>query len=676
MSAKLRSRALAYLIGLSAAATVTSVACFNHPAEKVSEMVCSTDLQCPVGYTCRVPGAKGGCRPRGEPPTADASFDASSDAVSDGAGGSEAGTQRDLPLVQDGKDAPIGSGGVPGLDAATGGTIGSGGAGGVDGSPVDAFDGPAATGGTTADAFTGTGGAGGTEAVGGSTGGGGIGASGGTTSSGGVSGTGGVLPTGGVIGTGGTTSAGGVTGTGGVLPTGGVIGTGGTSSTGGVPGTGGTTTTPSYALTVSFANTTSAGTVNIMPGNTTCVAPTACTRTFDPSTTVTLTAKPTNTGATVTSVLTGWTGACAAIGPLRTCLLTINAATSTTVRFEPLTANLVFATSGIYAGNLGSALAYQTQCNALAAGAGINNATNDAYIAWLAATNYSPLTLLGSSRGWVRTDLLPWIDDMPTALSTGAVLYPVAYDENGVRVIGGVLAGLSLTGTLGSYNCSDWTDSSKLMNSSTTHSAGKGWVYNNMGVSDCTMTSRVLCLMKGRNTPVTATPVAGKRIYLTRSAWSPGGGLASADSKCLADAPSGVVSAKAVLVASNRALSSVLPPATVYVRPDGVKVGTGADIAAAMSAWIGPATIESSVAQDGSGSYVDQATMQLAWTGVNREGSADTDTCRDWTSGASTLSATAGCTGTGWYWSGSCAGRPCDYNTASSAVIGLYCAEQ
>jgi hypothetical protein len=39
----------------------------------------------------------------------------------------------------------------------------------------------------------------------------------------------------------------------------------------------------------------------------------------------------------------------------------------------------------------------------------------------MAATNYAPATLLGATRGWVRADLLPWIDNMATALYTGAV---------------------------------------------------------------------------------------------------------------------------------------------------------------------------------------------------------------------------------------------------------------
>jgi hypothetical protein len=428
-----------------------------------------------------------------------------------------------------------------------------------------------------------------------------------------------------------------------------------------------------YTLTLSFAGA-GAGTVVIQPGNTICTAPTTCTATYDSGANASLTAKPTNGGATVSSVLSGWTGACATIGPRRVCSLGISGATATTARFDTLPANLVFATSSTFPGNLGSALAYQSQCNTLATAAGINNATNDAYIVWLAATNYNPVTLLGSTRGWVRADLLPWIDDMTATLSSGAVYYPVAYDENGQRVIGYTLAGMTGTGTaLTGYNCNDWTNSTGLVSDGHTHAGSKGWFYNNVGFGSCGVAERVLCVMKGTNTPVTVTPVAGKKIYLTKSGWVPGGGLSAADTKCLADAPTSVTAAKAILVASTRALTDVLGATTVYVRPDGVKVGTGAEIVQALNSYYAPATIESAVTQDGDGNFVNTGVAQLLWTGVSSQGTADKDTCRDWTSAASTDTGTGGGVATGW----SAAGR--DGNFAcnnSSAQIFLQCAEQ
>jgi hypothetical protein len=435
-----------------------------------------------------------------------------------------------------------------------------------------------------------------------------------------------------------------------------------------IPPDAGSTDTGQYTLTLSFAGA-GAGTVIIQPGNTTCTAPTTCTATFATGASITVTAKPTNSGATVSSVLSGWTGACAANGPRRVCYLTISGATSTTARFDTLPANLVFVTSGTFPGDLGSALAYQSRCNSLAAEAGINNATNDAYIAWLAATNYAPVTLLGSTRGWVRADLLPWIDDMAAALSSGAVLYPAAYDENGRRVIDHTLSGMNGNGGASAgANCKDWTDSTLMAVHGHTHASGPGWPYNNAGVAPCGMAFRMLCVMKGANTRVTVTPVAGKKLYATKSAWVPGAGLSAADAKCLADAPASVTAAKAVLVASARALTDVLGEATIYVRPDGVRVGTGAEVIQALNTSTAPASIESGATQDGDGNFVNS----LTWTGISYQGTADKDTCRDWTSTASTDTGTGGYPSSGW----SCAGKCGSFACGNPAGLLLECAEQ
>jgi hypothetical protein len=430
-----------------------------------------------------------------------------------------------------------------------------------------------------------------------------------------------------------------------------------------------------YTLTVSFAGS-AAGTVVIQPGGQTCTSPTACTATFDAGANVTLTAKPSN-GSAVTSVLSGWTGACAGNGPYRFCTLTMNADTSTAARFDRLPANLVFATSSSFAGNLGSAAMYQAQCNQLATAAGINTTTNDAYVVWMAASNYAPVSLLGTSRGWVRADLMPWIDVMSTALSTGNVWYPVAYDENGQRIIATTLAGMSQTGAVSTgLNCSDWTDATVNSSHGSTHAAGRGWTYNNVGVSSCENPNHLICVMKGANVQVTVPAIAGKRIYISKAPWVPAGGVSAADSRCLGDAPTGVTNAKAVLVASTRALSDVLGAATVYVRPDGVRVGTGAEIISAMNNGTAPASIESPVTQDGGGAYVDVGNVQGLWTGLTYNGTTDKDTCRDWTSSATSDSGTMGGPADGWEFAGKDGSFACNNSFGGRGIVYLQCAEQ
>jgi len=115
--------------------------------------------------------------------------------------------------------------------------------------------------------------------------------------------------------------------------------------------------------------------------------------------------------------------------------------------------------------------------------------SGDTAVAALKAID-DPLARLGATRGWVRADLLPWIDGMATALATGAVYYPTAYDENGQRVIGNTLSGMGNTNALyRGQNCNDWTDAGLNASHGHTHAGGKGWPSNNVGVSSCAIAS-------------------------------------------------------------------------------------------------------------------------------------------------------------------------------------------
>ena len=131
-----------------------------------------------------------------------------------------------------------------------------------------------------------------------------------------------------------------------------------------------------------------------------------------------------------------------------------------------------------------------------------------------------------------------------------------------------------------------------------------------------------------------------------------------------------MTAAKAILVTSTRALTDVLGATTVYVRPDGVRVGTGAEVVQAMNgSSVAPATIESAVTQHGDGSFADGS---YVWTGVARQGTGDKDTCRDWTSAAATDTGTIGGLATGWVCAGSCGNFACNSWTG----VFLQCAEQ
>jgi hypothetical protein len=66
----------------------------------------------------------------------------------------------------------------------------------------------------------------------------------------------------------------------------------------------------------------------------------------------------------------------------------------------------------------------------------------------------------------------------------------------------------------------------------------------------------------------------------------------------------------------------------------------------------------------------------MLWTGLSSVGTADKDTCRDWTSSASTDSATIGAVATGWSYAGRDGSFGCNNDWLGSNIVFLQCAEQ
>ena len=133
-----------------------------------------------------------------------------------------------------------------------------------------------------------------------------------------------------------------------------------------------------HALEVTRVGT---GSVTSTPAGIACGA--TCSGIFEHGTDVTLAARTTNGSNTFFS---GWAGDCAGARPFHDCTVAVTAARAATASFSSMTQTLLFVSSTTFATNLGSATAYDTQCNLLATAAGINNAAGTAYIAWISSS--------------------------------------------------------------------------------------------------------------------------------------------------------------------------------------------------------------------------------------------------------------------------------------------------
>ncbi len=363
---------------------------------------------------------------------------------------------------------------------------------------------------------------------------------------------------------------------------------------------------PTFALTVMV---TGSGTVTSSPAGINCSSG-SCVGMF-PNQMVTLTATP-----TVGNYLRSWSGDCSG---RTTCTVTVSQARNVTATFVGITNNLVFVSSASYATTLGSARAYDTPCNQLATAAGINSQTNDAYVAYVTDQNSDAVTVLGSARGFMRVDGAPFADSLSGLVNMNKVLNTLSVDEKGATVSNGVtLVGASNPAL---YSCSNWTSTAGNHQSGTT-SWGPGAWHNGQSYP-CSGTYRLFCFMKTQTAALSFTPATGKKIYLSNSTFAVAGGIAAADAKCDADKPMGTAGAvKALLATTTTPAGAVLTAGANYVRPDGVLVGTGAELVAG--------TLRSGIWQSGNGLYGTGYVFNGS-TSSSAVGTAST-TCQNWTS--------------------------------------------
>lgn len=323
--------------------------------------------------------------------------------------------------------------------------------------------------------------------------------------------------------------------------------------------------------------------------------------------------------------------------------------------------NLVFVSSQTYATTLGSAAAYDAQCNVLATAAGINNGTDDAFIAWMSDSFSNAVGRLGAARGFVRVDGAP-VADTVADLVAGKLFHPILLDENGDTLFTAIapMTGTAPNGTASGTNCGDWTNPVANTTVGLLQAGPQAWTSFSIG--SCGNVLRVYCFQKTQNAVVAPSPASGKRIFLSTTPFLPGSG--DPDALCEAEKPAGTGPVAALLATTSAAASSVLDPMASYVRPDGVAVGTGQAIVDVTQGSFTP--LVSGIWQLGDGSYFDG----VVWTGSSAVGAVPTsDTCTDWT--ATTGDGSTGrssFTQTGFWTNGS--------QTCDSGFVRLYCVEQ
>jgi hypothetical protein len=350
-------------------------------------------------------------------------------------------------------------------------------------------------------------------------------------------------------------------------------------------------------------------------------------------------------GATVTlaarpapgSYFQGWDGPCT--GPRVSCDVTLGADTTVTARFAAIDHNLVFATSTMSPGDFGSLAVADQACADRAAAAGLVGT----FKAWLSTTQVNASDRLAGARGWIRLDGLPLFDAVTDITTLHRIWYPVLYDELGTTLTlgdGGVWTGTRPEGGPTDYTCGDWTGS---VGATWGDATGGAELWTDTNRSACKEGQpnyfgpfRFYCFMVDKSAPLAApTPVAGRKIWASKSTFASGAGKARADALCDAEKPAGVAATTALLATTMAAASTLLVPGALYVRPDGVPVGTTEELIAASS---GDGTLPSGIWQNGDGTYITNGAGDLDYAydaftgahgGLDAPGTMAT-TCNDW----------------------------------------------
>jgi hypothetical protein len=319
-------------------------------------------------------------------------------------------------------------------------------------------------------------------------------------------------------------------------------------------------------------------------------------------------------------------GACAA-GPGRDCTVTIDGPKAITASFLSMQFNLAFVSSTEQPTNLGGVAAYDALCNTLASAAGINDAGGTAFMAWMSDGGSSAIARLGNAAGWVRMDGRVVTLDRGTLVTTQRILNPVRFTELGEDPGDTVLmTGTNADGTVATgAHCSSWTSNAGNLSMTAGNGMGGPTLWASGQTSSCSASYRVLCMMKSYVAgPAQATSSMGNKMWLTNSAYQPSV-TGDPDASCAADKPVGVAGGRALVARTGATAASLLAAGTMYVRPDGQEVGTGAEIVAGLA--------RGGVWQQGNGAYWSGQ----AWTGssmIDQLGTVNTN-CGDWTISAS-----------------------------------------
>jgi len=291
------------------------------------------------------------------------------------------------------------------------------------------------------------------------------------------------------------------------------------------------------------------------------------------------------------------------------------------------TSNYAFVTLNTYlASSLMTLTGADRECMKAAAAAPLPGR----YVAWLSISGQIVSDRLGSANGWHRTDGKPFARDLQ-ALTEGKIFYPLRKTETGADLADDVMTGTDDMVKSTGDDCLGFTDSSASQVISTGESTGGTGQWTKSSEIPCNQAGHLYCLQIDHQQPVVPAREPGPLAFLG-TMYVPRGGLAGADTHCMADAAAGKLTGKFKALLSTTtvaALDRFQPlPSTPWVRLDGV--ATTRDFVT----WDAPINVTAA------GEYA-AARVYSGATSPTQKSLSLNESCNDWTGGNSARLGTA-----------------------------------
>jgi hypothetical protein len=245
----------------------------------------------------------------------------------------------------------------------------------------------------------------------------------------------------------------------------------------------------------------------------------------------------------------------------------------------PITANLAFVSSTPVSQTSGAG-ALDSHCQTLAAAVPLSGT----FVAFVSTTTTNARARLNGSRGWVRVDGVP-ILDQNTDTGSQALPRAIVLDEKGVlHPTNGaslVATGSNEDGTVDTgNNCGNYSTTTMQMSGGYSYS-GANWMLGGW-VAACTTTAYVYCFQTGKNVAVQVAPgtfPVGRRVFVTRGTLPIGSaGAGAADPLCQTEATAAGLTGtyRAVIATTTQSAADRVGPLTgPWRRTDDVLVTLG-----------------------------------------------------------------------------------------------------